>query len=188
MNKKLLTILSLLIAFAAYSQVPRGFSVALGVNQAILNSDQITADGVLGFQGGFGFNMGYHETHNYQIDVLFSKNSLELPYVSDSSSPEVNAGTQKYNIVNIDVMFNFNYYVIKPDEDKFYIGPQAGVYFSVSHGQWLPTNEEDVYGHQYENGLDENSFTMMSQFNYGASLGIVGGYNKFRASLNIILV
>ncbi|MEP6931749.1 MAG: outer membrane beta-barrel protein [Flavobacterium sp.] len=169
----------LFITISINAQVPRGFSVGVGMNQTMLDSDDLLSDPNLSYNAGIAFNMGYHESFNYEITTLVSSNSLKLDYV-DAQALTVQQA--KYSVQNIDFGFNMNYYIITPDEDKFYFGPSAGVYASISSGQLSPKeNANDQYYLPYR--LTENSFSDISKFNYGVSLGVTGGYNRFRLAL-----
>jgi hypothetical protein len=172
-------ILFFFIIISAHAQVPRGFSVGVGMNQSMLDSDDLLSDPNLSYSAGFAFNFGYNESFNYEVDAIVSNNALKLDYV-DAQALSVQQAN--YSIQNIDLSFQLNYYIIKPDEDKFYFGPSAGGFISFSNGQLSPKgNAEDQYYLPYR--LTENSFSDMSKFNYGASVGLIGGYNKFRLSL-----
>jgi hypothetical protein len=167
------------IIISANAQVPRGFSVGIGMNQTMLDSDDLLSDPNLSYSAGLGFNFGYHESFNYETNFLVSNNTLKLDYVDDQALTVQQAN---YSIQNLDFSFQVNYYIITPDEDKFYFGPSAGGFVSISNGQLSPKdNAENQYYLPYR--LIENSFSDISQFNYGASVGLTGGYNKFRLSL-----
>ena len=169
----------LFITITINAQVPRGFSVGVGINQTMLDSDDLLSDPNLSYNAGIAFNMGYQESFNYEITTLVSSNSLKLDYVDDQALTVQQA---KYSVQNIDFGFNMNYYIITPDEDKFYFGPSAGVFASVSNGQLSP--KENANGQYYlPYRLTENNFEDISKFNYGASLGVTGGYNRFRLAL-----
>lgn len=180
MTKKMYSlILFSCIIISAQAQVPRGFSFGVGVNQTMLDSDDLLSDPNLSYNAGFAFNFGYHESFNYEANFLISDNALKLDYV-DSQALSVQQAN--YSIQNFDLSFQVNYYIITPDEDKFYFGPSGGVFGSLSNGQLSPKgNAENQYYLPYR--LTENSFSAMSRINYGASVGLIGGYNKFRLSL-----
>jgi hypothetical protein len=172
-------ILFLFISISSNAQVPRGFSFGVGMNQSMLDSDDLLTDPNVSYNAGIAFNMGYHETFNYEITSVVSSNSLKLDYV-DAQALTIQQA--KYSVQNIDFGFNMNYYIITPDEDKFYFGPSAGGYVSISSGQL--SSKENANGQYYlPYRLTENSFSDISKFNYGVSLGVTGGYNRFRLAL-----
>lgn len=172
-------ILFFFIIISAQAQVPRGFSVGVGMNQAFLDSDDLLSDPSLSYTAGIAFNFGYHESFNYEANFLISGNALKLDYVDNQALTVQQAN---YSIQNLDLSFQVNYYIITPDEDKFYFGPSAGMFASISNGQLSPKgNAENQYYLPYR--FTKNSFSQMSKYNYGASVGLIGGYNKFRLSL-----
>ncbi len=172
-------ILFFFIIISTQAQVPRGFSLGVGMNQTMLDSDDLLSDPNLSYSAGIAFNFGYHESFNYEANFLISDNALKFDYVDNQA---VSIQQAKYSIQNLDLSFHVNYYVITPDEDKFYLGTLAGVFGSISNGQVSPKeNAENQYYLPYR--LTENSFSDMSEINFGASVGLIGGYNNFRLSL-----
>lgn len=173
-----------LICLTLQAQAPRGFSLSSGLNYTTFESDDLLADPGMGFKVGTVFNTGYHETYNYQIEVYYNKSTLELLTVDQNLEY---AGTSKHNFSTVDLGFYFNYYVIKPEEDKFYLGPQAGITFSFA-GKLKPQNilstEEEYY---LPHRLTTNNLDSFPKVNYGAGLGLTGGYNDFRFDLRYAL-
>ncbi|MFC0777664.1 hypothetical protein [Flavobacterium sp. HJSW_4] len=179
MIQKLHLFILLFITISMHAQVPRGFSFGVGMNQTMLDSKDLLADPNISYNAGLTFNTGYHESFNYEITTLISGNALKLDYV-DSEALTVRQA--KYILHSFDAGFSMNYYIITPDEDKFYFGPSAGVYVSVNTGQ-LDAKEDanDQYYLPYR--LTENSLADINKLNYGVSFGLTGGYNKFRLAL-----
>ncbi|WP_330444009.1 hypothetical protein [Flavobacterium sp. C4GT6] len=173
----------LFICFYANAQAPKGVFLAAGINQASLNSDQLTADGSIGYHLGAAINFGYNLNFNYEFGILYSRNVLSLPYVSGVSSDFTDSGNQKYNVDTIDMNFMFNYYIIQPEYNKVFFGPQAGLTVGITNGEWTPAKGASTTNQTYEYGLTQNSFQGVPDFNLSTSFGIVGGFNDFRASI-----
>ncbi|HEX9978960.1 MAG TPA: outer membrane beta-barrel protein [Flavobacterium sp.] len=171
----------ILFSFCLQAQAPRGFSISAGLNQTMLDSDDLLADPGVGFKGGLVFNWGYHETYNYQIEVMYNHGSINLLTVDENFE---SSGTSKTTFNTIDVGFYFNYYIIKPDEGKFYLGPQIGATFAVAP-QFTPSGGGDEYYQPYL--IQENELTNIPKVIYGAGLGLTGGYNNFRFDLRYTL-
>lgn len=181
MKNKIFSILLLLIVANLYAQVPRGFSVAAGANMTTLNSKDLLADGGIGYSAGIGFNCGYHESYNYQFDILYNQNALKLYYVDASG---VNVGNANYNMQTFSLGGYFNYYILKPDEDKFYAGALIGLNVNFAGGQLSPGSGTDSNNQYYlPYRLSENSLKNLPEFTYSPSIGAVLGYNKFRFAL-----
>lgn len=180
MKQKLhIFILFLFITISVKAQVPRGFSVGAGINQSMLDSKDLLTDPNISYSAGIIFNFGYHESFNYESSLILTNSALKLDYVDDQA---LTVHQAKYSIQNFDAGFQINYYIIKPDEDKFYFGPLAGVYASFGLGQL--STKGDVNGQYYlPYRLTENSLADINKINYGVSGGLVGGYNKFRLAL-----
>jgi len=120
--------------------------------------------------------MGYHESYNYQFEALYRQNTIGAKYV-DNTFLEAKDANLKFSTV--EVGFYLNYYILKPEEDKFFLGPQAGVFVTVSDN--LESSSTDENGQYYLPYLvDSNSLSDFSKINYGLGLGFTGGYNKFR--------
>lgn len=95
-------------------------------------------------------------------------------------------GTKKedvYAFQNFDVMFNGNYYVIPYEEDEFYMGVQGGPYFSIFFQKLAPVGDDDFAGRDYATGIDNGTFKNMPDTNFGANIGIFGGYEGVRLVL-----
>lgn len=177
MKKQNLLILSLiLISFYAYSQAPRGFYLATGYSQTSLKSSDFLSESKPGFFVGSNFNFGYHESYNYQVEVLYKNNSIGAKYV-DNSFSQVREADLKYSTVELG--FYLNYYILKPDEGKFFFGPQAGIF--ASFGDNLSTDKEDQNGQNYLPYLiNSDELDDFAKLNYGFGAGLTGGYNNFR--------
>jgi hypothetical protein len=196
--KKTLLFAIFLATFAGYSQAPRGFYATAGITQTELKSSDLLSTPGIGYKTGLNFNMGYHENYNYQIEMLFNHRALNFKTVSADYQT---VGEQKYISETIDVGFYFNYYILKPEEDKFFLGPQIGFAAAIT-GQFTPGktktaeydfnnySEESYNEYNHTQGkyllpylLDEGSFENTPQINFDAGLGLTGGYNDWRFDL-----
>ncbi len=177
MNKQILLFINLFfLTFVASAQAPRGFYATAGYSQTSLNTSDLATTSKPGFFAGINFNMGYHESYNYQFEALYRQNTIGAKYV-DNTFLEAKDANLKFSTV--EVGFYLNYYILKPEEDKFFLGPQAGVFVTVSDN--LESSSIDENGQYYLPYLvDSNSLTDFSKINYGLGLGFTGGYNKFR--------
>ncbi|MDR6968436.1 hypothetical protein J2X31_002459 [Flavobacterium arsenatis] len=174
-----------LLSFSIQAQAPQGFSLSAGGNYSGLQSDDLQNSAALGYKYGIVFTFGYHETYNYQIEFFQNKSTFDLPTIdADYQS----SGSAKLDRNTSDVGFFFNYYVILPDEDKFYIGPQVGVNFSFGGGELKP-QKNVAPGDEYylPHILSSYDLTSLSKFNYGAGIGLTGGYNDFKFDLRYTL-
>lgn len=182
--KKYFLISLLVIALNAYSQAPRGFYVTAGFSQTALESKDLLTTPGAGFMAGVDFNFGYHETYNYQAEVVYNQSILNL---KSTNSTFADVTESKFKYSNVELGFYLNYYIIKPDEDKFYIGPQVGGFVAFVD-PISPAKGSDVSGQYYlPYLLDENDLQNSSKFNYGTGIGLTGGYNKFRFDLRYYL-
>ena len=166
------------------AQSPIGFNATAGVNSSSLVSEDLLANPAMGYKAGIVFNFGYHETYNYQIETFYNKSTLDLLTV-DSNYDD--AGVSKFDYSTVDLGFYFNYYIIKLEEDAFYIGPQAGMTFSFGgqlEAQEATASDDEFY---LPHLLNENSLSTLPKMSYGAGLGLTGGYNDFRFDLRYTL-
>ncbi len=178
MNK--IKFLLLLVPTLLFAQAPRGFSLTAGINQTDLNSKDLLTESGIGFKAGTIFNFGYHESYNYQVELFYNQSNLKLKTVDQSLE---NVSNSKYTYSTIDLGAYLNYYILKPEEDKFYVGPQAGFTLAFA-GELIPAKGADVSGEQYlPYLLNESSFSNMPKVNFVAGLGATGGYNDFRFDL-----
>ncbi|WP_309642506.1 outer membrane beta-barrel protein [Flavobacterium sp.] len=177
MKKHILLYLSImLLSFSLYAQAPRGFYGAIGYSQTSLKSSDLITESKPGFYAGFNFNMGYHENYNYQFEAIYRQNTISASYVDNTYAVAKDADL-KYS--TIEVGFYLNYYILKPDEGKFFVGPQAGIF--ASFGDNLSATTEDENGQNYLPYLvGSNSLSDYAKINYGLGLGLTGGINKFR--------
>ncbi len=172
----------LFICICSQAQAPRGFSILAGVNQMSLESDDLLADSGIGFKTGLIFNMGYHETYNYQFEVLYKMGSLEMLTVDQNYNP---SSGFKYSSHAIELGAYFNYYILKPDEDKFYVGPQIGI--TASYATPMVESADESNSLVLPHLVPEENLDNISKYYYGAGLGITGGYNDFRFDLRYTL-
>lgn len=173
---KLKLLFTLLVSVSLYSQVPKGFSLAVMGTQSNLNSDVPSFEPGNGFGAGFSYHYGYHETFNYQVDALYNQSSIAIPYTEDTGSK----GTEDISLKSIDVLLYLNYYIIVPEEDKFYAGVQGGGFVTFYNQAWSLEGSES---RTYDGNLKYDSFESMKKFNGGLTFGIIGGYNRFKLSL-----
>ena len=183
-KQTLLFISTLLFNLSIYSQAPRGFYAAAGFAQTNLKSSDLLNESKPGFFVGVNGLMGYHENYNFQLEFAYKQNTLDVKYVEDAFE-EVKKSKYKYS----DLTFGFyvNYYILKPEEDKFFLGPQVGVFASLVD-PLTPSKGGDVTYQKYlPYLLDESDLTNSSKFNYGFGVGLTGGYNNFRFDLRYSL-
>lgn len=185
MKKQQLFFLSILFfTLSIYSQAPRGFYAVAGLSQTELKSSDLLTEPNLGFLLGINFQMGYHESYNYQIELSYRINTLNVKYVENDFEEAKNS---KFNASDLNFGTYFNYYILKPEEDEFFIGPQAGIFVALQDA-FAPSGGSDVSSQYYlPHLLDENALSHSSEFNYGFGFGITGGYNNFRFDLRYTL-
>jgi hypothetical protein len=182
--KKIIYIIFVIASLSAYSQAPRGFYATAGITQTELKSDDLLSDPGIGFKTGLIGTWGYHETYNFQLEFLYNAKSFDLKSV-EGDYQTVNS--IKYNSEAIDFGFYFNYYILKPEEDTFFFGPQLGITTSFS-GEFVPSGNSDTSESKYLPYLvDDNSFGNMSPISFDAGFGFTGGYNNFRFDLRYSL-
>ena len=185
MKKQSLLFFSILFfTLSIYSQAPRGFYAVGGLSQTELKSSDLLTEPNLGFLLGINFQMGYHESYNYQMEITYRINSLNVKYVENGFEEAKNS---KFNASDLNFGLYFNYYILKPEEDEFFIGPQAGAFVALQD-PLTPSSGSDVSGQYYlPHLLNENALSNSSEFNYGFGFGITGGYNNFRFDLRYSL-
>ena len=177
--KKLIYLL-LFIPLLSFSQAPRGFYLMAGANSTTLQSDDLASEMGIGYRAGLNFNFGYHETYNYQAELVLNQSYLNLR-TPDSSFENVSNST--YGFQSFEFGMYLNYYILKPDEDKIFIGLQAGP--SVTFGGSLtPKGGKDVTGEKYlPYLLGESDLSGGSSMLLNGGIGLTGGYNDFRFDL-----
>lgn len=183
---KKLTILITLFFFnlSIYSQAPRGFYIAAGFSQTNLESSDLLTESKPGFYTSINMLMGYHENYNYQLEIGYRQNNLDVKYVEGDFNE---AKTSKYKYADFNFGLYLNYYILKPEEDEFFVGPQAGIFASLLD-PLTPVKGADVTGQYYlPYLLDENDLSDSAKINYGVGLGVTGGYNRFRFDLRYSL-
>lgn len=185
MKKQTLLFLSIFFCtLSIYSQAPRGFYALAGFSQTELKSSDLLTEPNPGFLLGINFQMGYHENYNYQIELAYRINTLNVKYVENGFDEVKNS---KFNASDLNFGLYFNYYILKPEEDEFFIGPQAGVFVALQD-PFTPSRGADVSGQYYlPHLLDENALSHSSTSNYGFGFGLTGGYNNFRFDLRYSL-
>jgi hypothetical protein len=179
--QKISLILFLLSSLSIFSQAPRGFHLMGGINQSSLKSSDLSSDSGVGYIAGINFNFGYNESYNYQIEASYINSNFNLKSVDFNQNFE-SISDSKYSYNHLALGFYFNYYILKPDEDKFFLGPQIGVAGSFG-GSFIPKSgnvDSELYLPYL---LDENDLTKVSGFNYNLGIGLTGGYNDFRFDL-----
>ncbi len=181
MKKKFIILVLLTFFFSSntFAQAPRGFYAAAGINQSTLSSSDLISNYGTGYKVGFVFNFGYHESYNYQIDFFVNQTSFKAKTVDNNLE---NLRDTKLNIGGLEAGFYFNYYILKPDEDKFFFGPQIGIAFSKI-GNPNPSKESDNGNLYLPYLLDDTALTDSSVINLSSGLGLTGGYKNFRFDL-----
>jgi hypothetical protein len=183
-NQKLLFISALLFNLSIYSQAPRGFYASAGLSQTNLKSSDLLTESKPGFLIGLNALMGYHENYNFQLEASYKQNTLNVKYVENTFDQAKNS---KYKYSEINFGFYVNYYILKPEEDEFFLGPQAGVFASLVD-PLAPSKGADVTDQYYlPYLLNESDLTNSAKFNYGFGIGLTGGYNNFRFDLRYSL-
>lgn len=185
MKKQILLFISVLFCtLSIYSQAPRGFYTVAGLSQTKLKSNDLLTEPNPGFLMGVNFQMGYHESYNYQLELAYKISTMNVKYVENGFDEAKNS---KYNASDLNLGLYFNYYILKPEEDEFFIGPQAGVFAALQEA-FTPSGGSDVSGQYYlPHLLSENDLSKSSTFNYGFGFGITGGYNNFRFDMRYTL-
>lgn len=170
----------------SYSQVNPGFYGTLGLYQSSLkSSDLLTDTSSPGFYTGIDFNLGDNETFNYSFEMIYIESSFNLKTVNTSYEL---IESSKYTYANLQGGFYFNYYILQPDNYKFYLGPQIGLF--LQGGTHLTSsNDKNPNDEKYlPHLLNGNSLKRSTNFNYGAGFGLTGGYNDFRFTLRYSLI
>lgn len=175
--KKYVTIILLLATLQTINaQEPRGYNVLVGANSANLKTSDLKASSAgAGYFLGLAYNWSYSERFNYQLEFAATQNSINL---EDSTSKR-----NKVDFGGIQTGFYFNYYIIKPEEDKFYFGAQTG--FNATFGgsqdpKGDAFNSLTIYEPSGLNGIDISN---TPNFIGGVGVGLTGAYNKFRFNL-----
>jgi len=169
-----------LFSLALYSQVPPGFYAKVVGNYTTLNSSDLYADSGIGYGFGVSHNSGYSESFSYTFEFLYNKSFLNFKSVDPFSG---NTYDTKMIYNNFNAGMYFNYYVLKPEEDEFFVGPQGGVSFTMgANFEKAKLTEENQYATYLPYLLDDNSFDIPS-VTTNIGVGITGGYNNFRFDL-----
>jgi hypothetical protein len=177
--KKLIYLL-LLIPVFSFSQAPRGYYVMAGLNNTYIESSDLATEDGIGFRGGFNFNFGYHETYNYQAEIVLNQSYINLKSIDNSFE---NITNTPYAFSTFEFGFYFNYYIIKPDEDKVFIGLQAGPSISF-FGSLTPKGDKNVSDKRYLPYLvKDGDVADVSEILFNGGFGLTGGYNDFRFDL-----
>lgn len=177
--KKIILLAIFMATFTTYAQAPRGWYGTLGATQSELASKDISSDPGIGIKGGLTIAMGYHESFNYQLELLYNRKTFNFNTISaDYSAVE----KKKYLSEALDLGFYFNYYVMKPDQDTFFFGPQIGGNVSFA-GQFTRAKDDGIDPKILPYLMNDNSFSNESKVNFDAGFGITGGYNNFKFDL-----
>ena len=176
---KLKYIFFLLLITKCFSQAPRGFYGVLGVTQTDLASKDLATSPALGYKAGINFQMGYHETYNFQLEILANMKYVNVKTVEGDYTK---ISDTKFTSQSLDVGFYTNYYILRPDQDKFYFGPQLGVDVSIV-GSLVPANEDSNDKKYLPYLLDNATFDGDASVYFNTGFGLTGGYNRFRFDL-----
>ena len=175
MKKSILSILLTIFFSSSYAQAPIGFYLKAGGNSASLETTDFIAESALGYNAGLIFNMGYHETFSYQFELTANRNNFSFKTVEQNFAI---ANDTKMSFTSTNIGLFFNYYILKPEEDAFYFGPQVGLNFLVAPKlEQVNPSEDSVYYLPYL--LTDNDFEM-PDFMTNVGVGFTGGYNNFR--------
>jgi Outer membrane protein beta-barrel domain len=182
MKKNVLLYISvLLFSVLSFGQAPRGFYFKGFMNSTSIKSDYLIADPGIGYGAGINFNMGYHETYNYQMEILFNQQYASFKSVDSNTLDNLHDSKQKFSSVQVGLYFN--YYILKPDEDKFFLGPQVGVATSFA-GSFEPVDQKPEGELYLPYLLSENDFKLNPpEVVVSTGIGLTGGYNNFRFDL-----
>lgn len=183
-NQILLYISAFLFTLSIYSQAPRGLHIAAGFAQTNLKSDDLIKESQPGFYVGLHGLMGYHENYNFQIEFTYKQNPLDVKYVEDTFEE---AKSSKYKYSDLSLGLYVNYYILKPEEDKFYLGPQAGLFLSYVDPITPSKGANADYQYYLPHLLEESDLSDSTKYNYGFGAGLTGGYNNFRFDLRYSL-
>ena len=175
--KKFVSALLLLITLQTVkAQEPSGYSILVGSNIASLQTTDLKATSAgPGYSVGLGFNFGYNERFNYQFEFVATQSSINL---EDSTSK-----IDKLNYGGLEGGFYFNYYILKPEEDKFYFGPQVGVNGTLGAVQESSVDWANSLSVYEPSGLTGRDISNSSELVGGAGVGLTGGYNRFRFNI-----
>lgn len=169
MKNKLLFTLAFLASLSTFAQTPKGFFIMLGGVNTTLKSSDISTQPGMGLKYGLSWSAGYHETYNYQVDFTQANNRLIFPGFDDSG----NSTNVKYKNSEFETSIVINYFLIKPEEDKLYLGITGGVFGSYINSSWQPVTS----------GVNNYDFQNYANINYGPVLGAVLGFNKFKLAV-----
>lgn len=175
MKKIILVCFTFLGLHFVNAQEPSGLSIMTGVNLPYFKTNAFNVSSQdPGLMLGLGFNSGYHETYNYQFEVLYFENKINLVNSQGNSDSFLMGGS-------IQTGLYLNYFIIKPEEDRFYFGPQIGV--NALFGKTLTKSNVYTPEPYLPSGLSSLKLNESSLFNYGAGFGLTGAFNKFRFNL-----
>lgn len=175
---KLYSILFLLSSSFGFSQAVAGTYVTLGGGTKTLQSNDLLSNTGQDFRIGFANHFGFHETYNYQVEIIYSHANINLLTVDQNLNP---GPDKKFNLPSIEIGAYFNYYILKPEEDTFFLGLQAGPYFSYTGVDESFSSENTELYLPYL--VDDADLTNFSKTNFGVGVGLTGGYNSFRFDL-----
>lgn len=177
--KKIFIYTTILLSNLIFSQAPRGFYLTGGTNQTTIVSKDLNVTPAIGYNGGINFQFGYHESYNFEIDLMANLKYFNLKAVEGDFNEIKDV---KFTSQSLDVAFYFNYYILRPDQDKLFLGPQIGLNMSAA-GEFV-SKKNDINDNRYlPYLLNDNSFLNMPQVNLDSGFGLTGGYNRFRFDL-----
>jgi hypothetical protein len=182
--KTIYTTFFLFFFLITFSQAPRGFYLAGGINNSTLKTDYFNTDSEIGYNAGIIFVTGNHESYNFQFDFLYSQriNSFEGTNTFNNTDFN-NVNTDKYSAEGLEMGFYGNYYILKPDEDKFFVGPQIGLNCNILSGfEKKDSSEDNPTEYLLPYNISDNKLKF-SKVNVCAGFGLTGGYNRFKFDL-----
>jgi hypothetical protein len=170
-------------SISCFAQAPRGFYVIGGMSQTELKSSDLLSTPAIGYKAGLIMQMGFHETYNIQAEVIYHHKALNFKAIDGNNFTDVSE--LKFTSESIDIGAYFNYYILKPEEDQFYLGAQLGVTGSFGEKFQItePSTSSVTRNYLLPYLLSEDSFSDMNPVNFSGGIGLTGGYNRFRFDL-----
>ena len=182
--KNIYTTFFLFFFLAIFSQAPRGFYLTGGINNSTLKTDYFNTDSEFGYNAGIVFSFGSNESYNLQVDFLYTQRINSFEGTSSKDNIDMNnINTEKYTAEGLEIGFYGNYYILKPDEDKFFVGPQIGLNCNIFEGfekKDYSDGNPTEYLLPYNISDTELKF---SKINVCSAIGLTGGYNRFKFDL-----
>lgn len=168
-------------SLSTFSQAPIGLYLLAGANQTTFKTPSLYSDFKTGYNFGFLFASGYHENYNYQFEVLLAYKPVTLKTVDGAFVKALDAD---YSVSGLDVGFYTNYYILTPDEDRLFLGPQAGLTLAFGN-KFISKNDTQEKLLPYL--ISNEELKKLPIMNTSLGLGLTGGYNRFKFDLRYSL-